>query len=74
MPNRGEWMQAKSGKTTNVENSATGAVIGTVPNMGTLETRRAIELANAALPAWRSKTAKARSAILRKWLELIMAN
>jgi len=45
-------MQAKSGKTTNVENSATGAVIGTVPNMGTLETRRAIELANAALPAW----------------------
>ena len=44
-------MQAKSGKTTNVENSATGAVIGTVPNMGTLETRRAIELANAALPA-----------------------
>jgi succinate-semialdehyde dehydrogenase/glutarate-semialdehyde dehydrogenase len=64
----------QSGKTTNVENSATGAVIGTVPNMGTLETRRAIELANAALPAWRSKTAKARSAILRKWLELIMAN
>jgi succinate-semialdehyde dehydrogenase/glutarate-semialdehyde dehydrogenase len=42
-------MQAKSGKTTNVENSATGAVIGTVPNMGTLETRRAIELANAAI-------------------------
>jgi succinate-semialdehyde dehydrogenase/glutarate-semialdehyde dehydrogenase len=67
-------MQTKSGKTTNVENSATGAVIGTVPNMGTLETRRAIELANVALPAWRSKTAKARSAILRKWLELIMAN
>jgi succinate-semialdehyde dehydrogenase/glutarate-semialdehyde dehydrogenase len=51
-----------------------GIVIGSVPNMGTVETRRAIELANAALPAWRSKTAKERSIILRKWFELIMAN
>jgi succinate-semialdehyde dehydrogenase / glutarate-semialdehyde dehydrogenase len=42
--------------------------------MGTAETRHAIELANAALPARRSKTAKERSIILRKWFELIMAN
>ena len=70
----GEWVHADSGRTINVENPATGIVIGAVPNMGTAETRRAIDLANAALPAWRSRTAKERSAILRKWFELIMAN
>ena len=70
----GEWVQADSKKTIDVENPATGIVIGSVPNMGTAETRRAIELANAALPAWRSKTAKERSIVLRKWFELIIAN
>jgi succinate-semialdehyde dehydrogenase/glutarate-semialdehyde dehydrogenase len=42
--------------------------------MGVPETRRAIEAANAAWPAWRAKTAKERAAILRKWFDLIMAN
>ncbi len=44
----GEWMQANSGKTIDVENPAIGVVIGAVPNMGTLETWRALELAHAA--------------------------
>src|SRR4030095_3011826 len=47
---------------------------GTVPNMVAAETRRAIEAANAAWPAWRAKTAKERAAILRKWHDLMMAN
>jgi succinate-semialdehyde dehydrogenase/glutarate-semialdehyde dehydrogenase len=42
--------------------------------MGVAETRRAIEAANAAWPAWRAKTAKERANILRKWFELMMAN
>jgi succinate-semialdehyde dehydrogenase/glutarate-semialdehyde dehydrogenase len=42
--------------------------------MGTDETRRAIEAANRAWPAWRAKTGKERAAILRKWFELMMAN
>ena len=42
--------------------------------MGAAETRRAIEAANAAWPAWRAKTAKERAAILRKWFDLMMAN
>ena len=50
------------------------AVIGHVPNMGTAETRRAIEFADAALPAWRARTAKERAAILRRWFDLMMAN
>jgi succinate-semialdehyde dehydrogenase/glutarate-semialdehyde dehydrogenase len=70
----GEWVGADSGRTINVTNPATGALIGTVPEMGAAETRRAIEAANKAWPAWRAKTAKERAAILRKWFELLMAN
>jgi succinate-semialdehyde dehydrogenase/glutarate-semialdehyde dehydrogenase len=70
----GEWVNADDGKTINVTDPATGEVLGTVPNMGAAETRRAIEAANAAWPAWRAKTGKERAAILRKWHDLMMAN
>jgi len=70
----GKWADADSGKTLPVNNPATGEILGTVPNMGAAETRRAIEAANAALPAWRAKTAKERANILRKWFDLMMAN
>ncbi len=70
----GAWLDADSGKTIPVTNPATGEILGTVPNMGAAETRRAIEAANAAWPAWRAKTAKERSIILRRWFDLMMAN
>ncbi|MEO6352812.1 MAG: NADP-dependent succinate-semialdehyde dehydrogenase [Burkholderiaceae bacterium] len=70
----GVWCDADSAETIVVTNPATGAAIGTVPKMGAAETRRAIEAANAAWPAWRKKTAKERSAILRKWNDLMLAN
>jgi succinate-semialdehyde dehydrogenase/glutarate-semialdehyde dehydrogenase len=70
----GQWADADNKATIAVHNPADGMQIGTVPNMGQAETRRAIEAANAAWPAWRAKTAKERSAILRKWFELMMAN
>jgi len=70
----GRWVDADSGKTIAVDNPATGEILGTVPNMGAAETRRAIEAANAAFPAWRAKTAKERAAVLRKWFDLMMAN
>ena len=65
---------ANKAQTINVTNPATGEVIGTVPKMATAETRRAIEAANAAQPAWRAKTAGERARILRKWFELMLAN
>jgi succinate-semialdehyde dehydrogenase/glutarate-semialdehyde dehydrogenase len=68
----GQWVT--NGKDFPVVNPATGAQLGTVPKLGKTETRRAIEAADKALPAWRSKTAKERAAILRKWYELMMAN
>jgi len=70
----GAWVDADSGETVTVTNPATGETIGTVPKMGTAETRRAIEAANRAYPAWRARTAKERGAILRKWFDLMMAN
>ncbi len=70
----GQWVAADSGATIDVTNPATGEKLGTIPRMGTDETRRAIEAANSALPAWRAKTAKERSTILRRWFELMMAN
>jgi len=70
----GLWRDADSGLTIKVTNPATDEVIGSVPRMGGTETRRAIEAAGAALPAWRAKTARDRAVILRRWYELIMAN
>jgi succinate-semialdehyde dehydrogenase/glutarate-semialdehyde dehydrogenase len=70
----GEWVDADDKSTLAVHNPADGAQIGTVPKMGASETRRAIEAANAAWPAWRAKTAKERAAILRKWFDLMMAH
>ena len=58
----------------NVVNPANGSVLGTVPKLGAEETRRAIEAAERAWPAWRAKTAKERAVILRKWFDLMMAN
>jgi succinate-semialdehyde dehydrogenase/glutarate-semialdehyde dehydrogenase len=70
----GAWVDADDKATLAVHNPADGQPIGTVPKMGVTETRRAIEAANAAWPAWRAKTAKERAAILRKWFDLLMAN
>jgi len=70
----GEWIDADAGATFDVVNPATGARIGNVPHMGAAETKAAIEAANRAWPAWRAKTAKERSTILRKWSELQLAH
>jgi succinate-semialdehyde dehydrogenase/glutarate-semialdehyde dehydrogenase len=70
----GEWVNADSGATREVHNPATGERLGTVPDLGAGETRRAIELASRAFPAWAAKTAKERATLLRRWYELMMAN
>ncbi len=70
----GKWVEADSGKTIVVKNPATGEAIGEVPALGTTETRRAIEAAHRAQPAWRAATAKERSVILRRLNDLMLAN
>jgi succinate-semialdehyde dehydrogenase/glutarate-semialdehyde dehydrogenase len=70
----GEWSAAADKATITVTNPATGEQLGTVPRMGAAETRRAIDGAAAAWPAWRKKTSKERAAILRKWNDLMLEN
>ena len=70
----GAWADAEGGKTFAVSNPATGEALAAVPDMGATETRRAIEAADRAWPAWRAKTAKERHAILLKWFNLMMQN
>ena len=67
----GAWVAASDGATITVSNPATGDTLGTVPKLGAVETRQAIAAADAAYPAWRAKTAKERSKILRRWYELM---
>ncbi len=70
----GEWVGADGGATLEVRNPASGEVLGTIPKMGAAETRRAIEAAARAMPAWAKKTAKERAQILRRWHDLMMEN
>lgn len=68
----GHWCEAEQGGRTEICNPATGERLGSVPNMGAAETRRAILAAQAAQPVWRRKAAKERAAILRKWHDLML--
>ena len=70
----GRWCDADSGATLEVNNPATGTIMGTVPMMGANETWRAIEAAKDAFVGWSRKPAKERSILLRSWHDLIMAN
>ena len=68
----GAWAAADSGATFPVHDPATGEVLAEVPRMGAAETRRAIEAAAAALPAWRARPAQERAAYLRAFSDLIL--
>ena len=68
----GRWVAG--GSRFDVLDPSTGRKLADVANLGPNEAQEAIDAANAAWPAWRGKTAKERSAILRKWFELLMAN
>jgi succinate-semialdehyde dehydrogenase/glutarate-semialdehyde dehydrogenase len=68
----GQWIAGTS--RFDVHDPATGLKLAAVANLGPAEAEAAIAAANAAWPAWRGKTAKERSIILRKWFDLLMAN
>src|SRR5271170_3761926 len=68
----GGWASADNGGSIEVRNPATAATLGTIPNMGAAECRRAIAAAAAALPAWGARTAKDRALILRRWFDLVL--
>ncbi|QHE85574.1 NAD-dependent succinate-semialdehyde dehydrogenase [Hydrogenophaga sp. BPS33] len=68
----GQWLPGSS--RFDVLDPATGQKLADVANLGPQDAQAAIAAANAAWPAWRGKTAKERSQILRKWYDLLMAN
>ncbi|MBY5592045.1 NAD-dependent succinate-semialdehyde dehydrogenase [Rhizobium leguminosarum] len=70
----GVWTSGDATKTFDVLNPATGELLASLPDMGAAETRAAIDAAHAAQPAWAARPAKERSAILRKWFDLMVAN
>ena len=70
----GRWCDADSGATLEVNDPATGEILGTVPLMGANETWRAIEAAKDAFVEWGRRPAKERSVLMRRWYDLIMAN
>ncbi len=70
----GAWVERAAAGTIDVDNPATGEIIGSVPRLGRAETRAAIDAAARAFPAWRKKTAKERAVVLRRWFDLMMAN
>jgi len=70
----GLWQDADHAGSLEICNPATGERLGSVPDMGEKETRRAVEAAHAALPVWRSRTAAERGQLLRRWGELMLAN
>jgi succinate-semialdehyde dehydrogenase/glutarate-semialdehyde dehydrogenase len=68
----GQWVDGA--ERIEVRSPADGALVASVPKLGAAETRAAIAAADKAWGPWRTKTAKERAAILRKWFELLMAN
>lgn len=57
-----------------VLNPADGSLVGSVPNLGAVDTEHAVAAAQAAFPEWRALTGQARSTLLRRWRDLMLAN
>lgn len=70
----GAWVGAEGGRMLEVNNPATGDIIGTIPNMGAAETKKAIEAASKALEGWKTMLASDRAKILKKWADLQLEN
>jgi len=69
------WVQAEQVQNSfKVTNPSTGAVVATLPDLGVTETRVAIDAAHIAQKSWAMKTGKERSAVLRRWHDLMVAN
>ncbi|MFG6084308.1 NAD-dependent succinate-semialdehyde dehydrogenase [Paracoccus litorisediminis] len=67
----GTWVPADGGATLEVTDPATGAVIGSVPDVSGAQTRAAIEAADAAFQNWRKRPHADRAALLERWFALM---
>ncbi|WP_223112287.1 aldehyde dehydrogenase family protein, partial [Pseudomonas syringae] len=56
----GQWISADDGATLTITDPATGETLARVPALQGAETRRAVEAADRAWPAWRARPAAER--------------
>ncbi len=70
----GEWVTAASGRTIAVTTPETGATLGSVPSLTRPEVAGAVEAAHASFAVWSKKTASERSALIRRWYDLVEDN
>jgi len=70
----GQWVQARSGRSFQVNDPATGEFIGTCPEFDAADTKDAISAAEAAFESYRHTTGRERSRLLRKWYDLMLEN
>ena len=70
----GQWIGADDGATLDVIDPASGELLARVPAMQGGETRRAIEAADKAWPAWRARPAAERAALLERWYQAMIDN
>ncbi|WP_416413346.1 NAD-dependent succinate-semialdehyde dehydrogenase [Pantoea sp. App145] len=71
---KGEWVSAGDGATIDVNNPATGEIIASVPALAAEDASNAIVAAQAAFRSWSKLAAKDRTALLRRWFDLIVEN
>jgi succinate-semialdehyde dehydrogenase/glutarate-semialdehyde dehydrogenase len=69
----GAWIPADGGATFPVTDPSSGGILSRVPDMGTAETRRAVDAAHVAWGPWRARSGKERGAILREWFDRIVS-
>ena len=70
----GQWIAADSGATLDIHDPATGHLLARVPAMDATDTRRAIQAAERAWPAWRARPAAERAALLERWYQAMLDN
>lgn len=68
----GNWLDADSGETLEVDNPSDQTILGTVPNCGATEVNAAISAAEHCFQLFKKETAATRSAMLERWFELMM--
>lgn len=70
----GSWREVQGGAAIEVKNPATGELLARVPDLGTVETDRAVQAADRAFASWRAQSAESRARILRRWFDLMLAH
>ncbi|MEO1962580.1 MAG: NAD-dependent succinate-semialdehyde dehydrogenase [Cycloclasticus sp.] len=70
----GQWVDSANGEQLNVTNPSNQSILGHVPSITAEQVQQAIEAADMAWQGWRDTPAKERSAIIRRWFDLIIEN